>query len=71
MIENIFKKLRPEADINNSVDLVRDYMLDSFDIIKLIAEINKAYSINIRTEFMDINNFRTKESILNIINQHK
>lgn len=71
MLEEIFKKLRPDADINNSSDLVSDYMLDSFDMLTLITEINKVYNIKIKTEYMDINNFKTKESILHMINQHK
>ena len=38
MIEEIFEKIRPGADIKNSNDIVSEYSLDSFDIAGLIAD---------------------------------
>ncbi len=71
MIEEIFEKIRPGADIKNSNDIVSEYSLDSFDIAGLIAEIEEHYNINIAMEDIDMENFRTLKTINDMIERNK
>lgn len=66
-IDNIFKKIRSDADISNSSDIINDFMIDSFDLVLIVEEIEKEF--NIKFDITDIkrNNFKTKESIINLI----
>jgi acyl carrier protein len=46
-ILNILGKIRPEFDFRISSNFIDDGMLDSFDIITLVTELDKAFSISI------------------------
>lgn len=46
-VVDILKEIRPECDFAASEDFFADGMLDSFDIITLVSEIDKTYSISI------------------------
>jgi acyl carrier protein len=43
----ILDQIRPECDFRGSQDFLGDGMLDSFDMVVLVAELEKAYSISI------------------------
>ena len=43
----VLKGIRPEFDFATSEDFIADGMLDSFDVITLISELDKRYSISI------------------------
>ena len=46
-IPDILKSIRPEFDFTTSTDFIRDGMLDSFDLVTLVADLDKAYRISI------------------------
>jgi acyl carrier protein len=46
-VADILKEIRPECDFAVSADFFADGMLDSFDIITLVSELDKTYSISI------------------------
>jgi acyl carrier protein len=46
-IEEILKGIRPEFDFGTSQDFIGDGMLDSFDVVTLVSELDKAYGISI------------------------
>lgn len=71
MIDEIFKQFRQGANIRESSDLVTDYSLDSFDIANLVAEIEEKYSITIAMEDIDMENFRTIETIEKMIERNR
>lgn len=56
-------ELRPEFDFNQEVDFIEEGMLDSFDIVSLVSELDATYGISI--DGMDIlpENFASVESI--------
>ena len=43
----ILKEIRPEFDFTASADFIADGMLDSFDIVTLVAALDKNYGISI------------------------
>ena len=43
----VLKGIRPEFDFSTSEDFIADGMLDSFDVITLISELDANYKISI------------------------
>ena len=62
-IIKILGELRPEFDFNQEVDFIEEGILDSFDIVSLVSELDATYGISI--DGMDIlpENFASVESI--------
>ena len=46
-VAEILKEIRPEFDFSASADFISDGMLDSFDMVTLVAALDKNYSISI------------------------
>jgi acyl carrier protein len=46
-IAEILKEIRPEFDFTASNDFMADGMLDSFDMVTLVATLDKTYGISI------------------------
>ncbi len=46
-IEEILKDIRPEFDFRASEDFFGDGMLDSFDMVLLVSELDKNFGISI------------------------
>lgn len=44
-IRKILDKIRPEEDFDNSDNFLEDGLLDSFDIVELISEIESEFDI--------------------------
>ncbi len=66
-IEGVLSGIRPEFDFSTSEDFIGDGMLDSFDLVMLVSELEKAYSISI--EGVDIlpENFRNVAAIRQLL----
>lgn len=62
-IVKILTELRPEFDFGQNVNFIEEGMLDSFDIVALVSELDATYGISI--DGMDIlpENFSSVESI--------
>lgn len=69
-IYGILTELRPEFNFRSSKDFIEDGMLDSFDIISLVTEIEEQYDVLI--DALDIlpENFCNVEAIANIIRKN-
>ncbi len=59
----ILKEVRPENDFAKSTDFLSDGLLDSFDVITLVAALDKAYSISIDGADIVPENFTNLQSI--------
>ena len=46
-IREALGEIRPEFDFTRSSDFFADGMLDSFDLITLVAELDKSYGVSI------------------------
>lgn len=62
-IISVLTELRPEFDFNQEVDFIEEGMLDSFDVVTLVSELDSKFGISI--DGMDIvpENFSTIEAI--------
>ena len=66
-ILEILNSIRPEEDFTSSEDFISDGLLDSFDLISLVSELDNNFSISI--DGMDINqeNFKNLDSIKSLL----
>lgn len=63
----ILSEIRPDVDFANATKLIDDGVLDSFDIISIVNELNEAYDIEIDVEDLEPYNFNTCAAMLELI----
>ena len=63
----ILADIRPDVDFINEKLLIDDGILDSFDIIAIVNELNEAYDIEIDVEDLEPYNFNTAAAMLELI----
>lgn len=59
----ILESIRPDVDFHNNTKLIDDGILDSFDIVSIISELNDEYQISIRVHELGPENFNSVEAI--------
>ncbi|MBD5545166.1 MAG: acyl carrier protein [Lachnospiraceae bacterium] len=64
---NILKELRPEIDFEKETKLIDGGILDSFDMVSLIGELNESFGIEISFDDMEPENFNSAEQIYQMI----
>ncbi len=62
-VADILKEIRPEFDFTTSSDFMADGMLDSFDMVTLVATLDKTYSISIPGTDIVPENFQNLQTI--------
>mgnify|MGYP002589315225 FL=1 len=70
-IISILSELRPEFDFSEPVNFIEEGMLDSFDIVTLVSELEDNFDVLIDGEDVIPENFDSIESIMNIIQKSK
>ena len=63
----ILKDLRPDVDFLTADRLIDDEVLDSFDIISLVGEINETFDVEIGVEELLPENFNSAEAMMALI----
>jgi len=63
----ILEELRPDVDFKNEKALVTGGILDSFDIISLVSNLNDEFDITIRPANLVPENFDSAEAMLALI----
>ena len=67
----ILKELRPDLDFENAGKLIDDKILDSFDIISLVGELNDAFDIDININDLVPDNFNTPAAMAELVEKLK
>jgi len=62
-IYRILENLRPEINFLETSDFIKNDILDSLDIIKLVVALEEEFSISIETEEVVPDNFENIEDI--------
>lgn len=65
----ILKDIHPDVDYESNNKLIDNKILDSFDIITLISEINDTFDVAIPAEEIIPENFNSAESLWNLISR--
>jgi len=63
----ILNELRPDVDFAAETALVTDEILDSFDILSLVTELDDAFDIKIKPADLVPDNFNSAEAIYELI----
>lgn len=67
----ILKGIRPDVDFENETSLIDDGILDSFDVVSIISELDDAFDVQVRIHELDPENFNSAESIWNLVQELK
>ena len=63
----ILEHLHPEVDFDTFTTLIDDKILDSFDIISVISEINEEFDVVIPAEEIIPENFNSAQALYELI----
>lgn len=64
---NILQEMHPDVDFNAEIGLIDHGVLDSFDIVTLIMEINDAYDVTIPAEEILPENFNSAKALYALV----
>lgn len=63
----ILTELRPEVDFATETQLIDDGILDSFDLVSLIGEINDSFDVEISFDDIEPENFNSVDAMEKLI----
>ncbi len=63
----ILENLHPEVDFDTCTTLIDDKILDSFDIITIISEINEEFDVVIPAEEIVPENFNSAQALYELV----
>ena len=63
----IMSEIRPDVDFSTATQLIDDDVLDSFDIISMVSEINETFGIEINVNDLLPENFNSAEALYALI----
>lgn len=66
----ILGEVRPDIDFAKENQLIDGEVLDSFDIITIVMEINDVFKIEIDPEDLEAENFNSAEAIWKLIQEY-
>lgn len=66
-IIEILTELRPEFDFTENVDFIEEGMLDSFDIVSLVDELEEAFGVMIDGVNVVSKNFSSLDAIVELL----
>lgn len=68
---SIVEEIRPDVEFAEEIALIDDGVLDSFDIVSIISDLNDEYEINIRVHDLTPENFNSVESIVKLVERKR
>lgn len=63
----ILQDLKPDVDFENEKALIDDALLDSFDIVQLVQQLNEAFDIEIGAADIVPDNFNSADAMMSMI----
>ena len=64
---NLLEEIRPDVEFENESKLIDDGILDSFDIISIVSEMNDTFDIEINVDELEPYNFNTVDAMIELI----
>ena len=69
-IEEMLAEIRPESDFKASNDFIADGLLDSFDVVTLVAALDKAHGISVGGLDIVPENFKNLTAIKALLSKY-
>ena len=66
----ILSNIRPEFDFSENLNFIEEGMLDSFDVVTLVADLDSTFGISIDGIDIVPENFSSIESIINLLKKN-
>ena len=63
----ILTEVRPDIEFENEKKLMDEGVLDSFDVVSIISELNDTFDIHIRVNHLTPENFNSVEAIMALV----
>lgn len=63
----ILKGVRQDVDFEKETALIDDSILDSFDIISIVADLNDEFDVDITADELEPENFNTLDAIVELV----
>ena len=70
-ILEILSGIRPDIDFENETKLMDGGLLDSFDIVSIISDLNDEFDISIRITELKAENFNTLDAMVELVEKLK
>ena len=67
----IMSEIRPDVDFTKEDKLIDNDVLDSFDIIAIVSEVNDVFDIEINVNDLLPENFNSASALYDLINEMK
>jgi len=67
----ILADIRPDLDFEKEEKLIDAGILDSFDIISIVSEVNASFSVNINVVDLKPENFNSASAIWSLIQRYQ
>ncbi len=66
-ILDILLNIRPDVDFENQKALIDDRILDSFDILAVVAELDEEFDVEINVQDLLPENFNSVEGLMDLV----
>ena len=63
----VLKAVRRDVDFENETKLIDDDILDSFDIISIVSDLNEKFDVDITADELEPENFNTLDAIVALV----
>lgn len=70
-LRTILEEIRPDVDFDVEKELIDGKILDSFDIIAIVSELNQNYDLRINVNDLLPENFNSMEAIWELVQKLK
>ena len=67
----LLKGIRPDVDFETETALIDDGILDSFDVVSIISELDDEFGVQIRIAELDPDNLNSLQSIWSLVQKLK
>lgn len=63
----ILQEIRPDVDFSTDTALIDEGLLDSFDVVMLVGELNEAFDISIPVSMIAPENFNSMGAMMRMV----
>ncbi len=67
----VLKSIKEDVDFESSTDFIEDGLLDSFDLVNLVSELEDVFDIEIRGVDIIPENFTSIETITELVEKYQ